>query len=174
VAGALKKAMVLLGLGNDEDFDDYEPAPASASGSAQASRSRAALGNDTNEGLAQVRTISSRPTRTESPLREQSARPDDTGPVTIRRPSPPAPARPDRGQPNGTPHSIEPRAFNDAKEVADVFKTGQPVIVNLQNVDRDLMKRIIDFCSGLTYAMNGSIKKVANGVFLLTPPSEDE
>jgi cell division inhibitor SepF len=172
VAGALKKAMVLLGLGNDEDFDDYEPAPATASGTAQASRSRSQLGNDTNEGLAQVRTISSRPVRGESPLREQSARPDDTGPVTIRRPAPAAPSRP--VQPAGTPHSIEPRAFNDAKEVADVFKTGQPVIVNLQNVDRDLMKRIIDFCSGLTYALNGSIKKVANGVFLLTPPSDDE
>jgi cell division inhibitor SepF len=67
------------------------------------------------------------------------------------------------------PHTVIPRSFNSAQEVADTFKDGQPVIVNLQDVDRDLSRRLIDFASGLCYGLGGSMEKVANGVYLLTP-----
>ena len=62
-----------------------------------------------------------------------------------------------------------PRSFNDAQQIADRFKLGVPVIVNLQNADQELSKRLVDFASGLTYALNGSMQRVADRVFLLTP-----
>lgn len=64
---------------------------------------------------------------------------------------------------------VEPSSFNDAQGVADRLKRQQPVILNLQNVDGDLSRRMVDFCSGLTYALDGQIQSVANRVFLLTP-----
>ena len=64
---------------------------------------------------------------------------------------------------------VEPSSFNDAQSLADRFKRQQPVILNLQNVDGDLSRRMVDFCSGLTYALDGHIQTVASRVFLLTP-----
>ena len=64
---------------------------------------------------------------------------------------------------------LEPASFNDAQALADRFKRQQPVILNLQNVDGDLSRRMVDFCSGLTYALDGQIQSVASRVFLLTP-----
>jgi cell division inhibitor SepF len=64
---------------------------------------------------------------------------------------------------------IEPNIFEDSQIIGDKFKNDIPVIVNLQNENSEVAKRIIDFCSGLTYALNGSIEKVADKVFLVTP-----
>ena len=66
-------------------------------------------------------------------------------------------------------HLILPRSFNDAQQIADRFKDGVPVILNLQSADQDLAKRLIDFASGLTYALDGGMQRVADKVFLLTP-----
>ena len=66
-------------------------------------------------------------------------------------------------------HLVLPRSFNDAQQVADRFKDGVPVILNLQSCDQDLAKRLIDFTSGLTYALDGGMQRVADKVFLLTP-----
>jgi cell division inhibitor SepF len=66
-------------------------------------------------------------------------------------------------------HLVVPRGFNDAKQIADRFKRSVPVIVNLQDADVELSKRLIDFASGLTYALNGSMQRIADKVFLLTP-----
>jgi cell division inhibitor SepF len=66
-------------------------------------------------------------------------------------------------------HLVIPRSFNDAQQIADRFKQDIPVIVNLQGVDADLSKRLIDFASGLTYALDGGMQRVADKVFLLTP-----
>ena len=63
----------------------------------------------------------------------------------------------------------EPKEFDEIQGIADNFKNDIPIIVNLQRVDQDISKRIIDFCSGLTYALEGDIKKVADRVFLITP-----
>ena len=63
----------------------------------------------------------------------------------------------------------EPHEFEEVQLIGDDLKVGVPVIINLQNTNPDLAKRIIDFCSGLTYALEGSIRKVADRVFLLTP-----
>ena len=63
----------------------------------------------------------------------------------------------------------EPKEFEEIQIIADNFKDNIPVIINLQKADQELGKRIIDFCSGLTYALEGNIKKVAEKVFLITP-----
>ena len=63
----------------------------------------------------------------------------------------------------------EPHTFEEVQLVGDDLKKGVPVIINLQSTNNDLSKRVIDFCSGLTYAIEGNIKKVADKVFLLTP-----
>jgi cell division inhibitor SepF len=75
------------------------------------------------------------------------------------------PARPQRVE----VHLVIPKNFNDAQQIADKFKVDIPVIVNLQNSDTDLSKRLIDFASGLTYALDGGMQRVADKVFLLTP-----
>jgi cell division inhibitor SepF len=66
-------------------------------------------------------------------------------------------------------HLVVPKSFNDAQQVADKFKDSIPVILNLQGVDVDLSKRLIDFASGLTYALDGGMQRIADKVFMLTP-----
>jgi cell division inhibitor SepF len=66
-------------------------------------------------------------------------------------------------------HLVIPKSFNDAQDVADKFKEAIPVIINLQGSDADLSKRLIDFASGLTYALDGGMQRIADKVFLLTP-----
>ncbi len=66
-------------------------------------------------------------------------------------------------------HFVAPKSFNDVQDVADKFKDTIPVILNLQGTDADLSKRLIDFSSGLTYALDGGMQRIADKVFLLTP-----
>jgi cell division inhibitor SepF len=66
-------------------------------------------------------------------------------------------------------HFVEPKNFNEVQDVADKFKDAIPVILNLQKTDHDLSKRLIDFSSGLTYALDGGMQRIADKVFLLTP-----
>jgi cell division inhibitor SepF len=66
-------------------------------------------------------------------------------------------------------HLVTPNSFNDAQEVADHFKQERPVILNLQTTDGELAKRLIDFASGLTYALEGGMQKIADKTFMLTP-----
>jgi cell division inhibitor SepF len=68
-------------------------------------------------------------------------------------------------------HVVEPRSFNDAKEIGDKLKVNSAVIMNLQHANADLAKRLVDFASGLTYMASGTIKKVGERIFLLTPPN---
>jgi cell division inhibitor SepF len=66
-------------------------------------------------------------------------------------------------------HLVTPHSFNEAQEIADAFKTQTPVILNLQTTDSELAKRLIDFASGLTYALEGGMQKIAEKTFMLTP-----
>ena len=68
---------------------------------------------------------------------------------------------------------IKPSSFDDAQALADRFKRQQPVILNLQQADRELSRRMVDFCAGLTYALDGRIETVAHRLFLLTPHDVD-
>ena len=69
------------------------------------------------------------------------------------------------------PVTLAPETFGDAKVIADEFKRSTPVIMNLQGLDRELARRLIDFASGVCYSLSGSMEKIASQVFLLTPKS---
>ncbi len=125
------------------------PTPAPAARPASAPRTGVGRAPDFDEGDGGVRVIS-----TPGP---SSASDFDTRGVV--RPLPSA----------TRPHVVNPSTFNDVQEVADNFKRSQPVIVNLQGVDRDLSRRLIDFGSGLCYGLEGNMERVADQVFLLTP-----
>ena len=66
-------------------------------------------------------------------------------------------------------HLVVPKNFNDAQQIADRFKRDIPVIINLQTAETQLAKRLIDFASGLTYALDGGMQRIADKVFMLTP-----
>lgn len=68
---------------------------------------------------------------------------------------------------------MEPHSFEDAQNIADQLKNRRPVIVNLENAERNLAKRVVDFISGTTYALNGNMQKVGNGIFLFVPSNVD-
>lgn len=70
---------------------------------------------------------------------------------------------------NASVHLVLPKSFNDAQQIGDQFKDGVPVLINLQQSDPELSKRLIDFASGLTYALDGGMQKIADKVFILTP-----
>jgi cell division inhibitor SepF len=155
-----KKAMSYLGLGPDDAYDDYdlppEPAPRGPS--------RAGGYPPDDYGV--------RPVPKPRPDSEYGGRPaSPTGEegVSVRAPRSGSAVRPVASSAPKAPHTVRPLRFDQAQEVADTFKHGQPVIMNLQEVDRDLLRRLIDFASGLCYGLNGKLDKVATGVYLLTP-----
>ncbi len=68
---------------------------------------------------------------------------------------------------------LEPKSFEDSQGIADQLKNRRPVIVNLENAEKNLAKRVVDFISGTTYALNGNMQKVGNGIFLFVPNNVD-
>ena len=64
---------------------------------------------------------------------------------------------------------VQPTSFNEGKEIADALKANRPVIVNVESSGPELHRRILDFCSGLVYMANGSMSRVTDRVFLLSP-----
>jgi cell division inhibitor SepF len=148
--------MVYLGLADDE-YDEYEAyedqEPVSAG--RQARPSYAGEAAETGASSSGIRTIQREP---EAP----------GGGVTVTAKASGV-LRPFTPVQSAKVHVIAPLKFADAQEIGDRYKDGQPVIVNLQVADRELARRMIDFCSGVTYALGGSMDKVADQVFLLTP-----
>ena len=150
-SGIMHRAMVYLGLTDDyEDYGGYDEGPP--------------------VGLQPSRRLPAEPP--EAPVSVVRPMPRDTAPehgngvtVTPR----PQVVRSITPVQNAKVHVVAPVRFADAQEVGDRFKNGQPVIVNLQNAEPQLSRRMIDFCSGVTYALAGSMDKVADQVFLLTP-----
>jgi cell division inhibitor SepF len=185
-----KRSMDYLGLGPDDAYDDYdgydEPEPAPRQTRAPREPDSSSQGGWEPEGEPTVRTVSGKPSFPSrdfdaSPARRAGAagggqpsngRQDDSG-VNVR----PSEAQPNRqpalrSVPGGSmePHTVRPRRFDQAQEVADKFKDGQPVIMNIEGTERDVARRLIDFASGICYALDGSMEKVATGVYLLKPP----
>jgi cell division inhibitor SepF len=163
-----KKAMNYLGLGPDDAYDDYDAPmePERPNGRA----ARPGYGPDPLDS-GTVRTVPARPVAREpvggrGPVPREDL---DQPAVTVRaRIGSAVRTVPASGAPP-KPHTVRPTRFDHAQEVADKFKEGQPVIVNLQDVERDLQRRIIDFCAGLAYALDGTMEKVGHGMYLLTP-----
>lgn len=70
-------------------------------------------------------------------------------------------------------HIVEPKSYSEAQGIADKYKQGTPVIMNMTMTQPDLAKRLLDFASGLTYGMNGGLQKISDKVFMLTPENVD-
>lgn len=68
---------------------------------------------------------------------------------------------------------IKPEAYEDAQEICDQIKTKRPVVVNLEKVEYPVAQRIMDFLSGTCYALEGSIQRVANNIFIIAPENVD-
>ena len=103
----------------------------------------------------------------DAPRRRPQAVEDEPPPRRGRRSA--APMGNGGGGSDFSMHVVTPRSFNDAQSIADEFKRSKPVIINLQSTDRELSKRLIDFASGMTYALGGGMQRVSQGIFLLTP-----
>ena len=64
---------------------------------------------------------------------------------------------------------IEPKSFDECSKLVDNLKSRKPVIINLEKLDTDVARKIFDFLSGATYALNGNVQKVANNIFVFAP-----
>jgi cell division inhibitor SepF len=173
----MKKTMVYLGLLDDEydeydDLEDRAPRGFSAATRVEPRSSEQDQADEFSGGMSRVRTIpreSAQPSQppTRSAPTNVAPRPTAVRAVPVdptMNPTGPAPS-----PSSGRVHVVAPSRFGDAKEIADRLKDNRPVIVNLQMADRDLQRRMIDFCSGVTYALSGEMEKVADQVFLLAP-----
>ena len=149
------RTLVYFGLAEDRDaYDDYEEPDPRDSEAELESRYRE---------RPNVRRLQSRRRRDEI----DDIFGDDSASERRTTQLRPVPARNGRGEVRV--HLVVPKSFNDAQDVADKFKDSIPVILNLQGSDTDLSKRLIDFASGLTYALDGGMQRIADKVFLLTP-----
>lgn len=149
------RALVYFGLAEDFHEDDYEDY-AHEEQIEERYRER-----------PNVRRLSSRRRREEFDDIFADEEPAGRGggrPTTVLRP-----VAGGRGNGDVRVHLVVPKSFNDAQQVADKFKDSIPVILNLQGSDTDLSKRLIDFASGLTYALDGGMQRIADKVFMLTP-----
>jgi cell division inhibitor SepF len=141
MAGFWKKALIYLGLVEEED--ELEPLPPETP-------------PNEHTTYETVRPI----------------RPDLPSSSTVRRIGADEPAAASTSvTPRMSVHVVEPRTFNDAKEIGDRLKVNAPVIMNLQHAQPNLARRLVDFASGLTYMAGGTIKEVGSRMFLLTPPN---
>lgn len=182
-----RKAMVYLGLGDDAAYDEYDagygPDP-----DAERARERAPQAQARPQQTSNVSTVSAHapaPSHADEPSALGAVRPigalagDPRDPSNVGQtvtpsgfgaPRPrPQVVRPIAVTPNAKPFVVVPESFNQAQEVADKYKNGQPVIMNLQDADRELSRRLIDFSSGLCYGLGGQMERLANQVYLLTP-----
>ena len=174
MASIWRRTMVYLGLVDDEEYDEYEPYDEPAP--PPAAPARRSVRQERPERMDRVDRIDrmDRVDRTESafepepqPVGGVRTLPREESSITIQqRPSVVRPITPEKSP---RVHVVAPAGFNDAQEIGDKLKASQPVIVNLQGVERDLSRRLIDFASGVTYGLAGQMERVADQVFLLTP-----
>ncbi len=64
---------------------------------------------------------------------------------------------------------VQPERFEDASSIADHLNSKRTVVLNLESTNKDISRRLVDFLSGVAYANNGQIKRVANSTFIITP-----
>ena len=171
-ASFMKKTMAYLGLVDDDydDYDDYDqrsPLP-----------SPSPVGRVTQRPSGALDEVDDPPVASPKP-RIRTLTHDETAATAVAASAPTMSARAAVGSSSVRPitpesagarvHIVAPGRFADAQEIANRLMNNQPVIVNMQSADRDLQRRMIDFCSGVTYALSGGMERVADEVFLLTP-----
>ena len=145
MAGVWRKTMMYLGLVEDEDYDDVAPIGPEQTGQPEVQP-------------ASVRRLS-RPQARGGVVTQPAPEPEGTV-RTIPQPSKTS---------AGAIHRAEPKRFNEARDLGDKFKEGVPVIMNLQQTEDSIARRLVDFASGLVFGLEGKIELVATRVYLLTP-----
>jgi cell division inhibitor SepF len=147
MAGVWRKTMRYLGLVEEDEFDDAgEPVEEMDNGEPATVGSGRAASADDRGSVRRLRRGNARSSVDEPTVRTIQAR-----------------------SATGTIHRAEPRRFNEARELGERFKDGVPVIMNLQQTEDAIARRLVDFASGLVFAHDGKIELVANRVYLLTP-----
>jgi cell division inhibitor SepF len=150
MAGVMRKTMVFLGLvePTDEEYDDQ-------------------LLEDEPEPTGQVRRLGADEA---VPVRRYPAT-ESRGALAVETRT--RPAEQTRVEAPEVPAyritTFVPAKYNDAKEIGEHFRSNVPVIMNLSEMDDDSAKRLVDFAAGLTFGLRGSLEKVTNKVFLLSP-----
>ncbi len=164
MAGAMRKMAVYLGLVEDdtEDYDDYEDARRDVRGRDRSS-DRRGWDDDDRSSSRSVRPVpESRAVRTFRSDAVPERRPT-AAPLADRRPVTDL----------SRIETVHPRSYNDARRIGEDYRDGVPVIMNLSELDDSDAKRIIDFAAGLVFGTRGSIERVTNKVFLLSPANVD-
>lgn len=186
MASIWRRTMVYLGLVDDEEYEEYEPydepqthAQTPAAPLRRGARSMTEPVDMYDPEPSGVRTLPRDDgVRVESRPEMRSMEPRNiggtgmgggTGSSGVTMQPRPSVVRPFSQPQAPKVHITVPVGFNDAQEIGDKLKDNQPVIVNLQGIDRELSRRLIDFSSGLTYGLGGAMERVADQVFLLTP-----
>lgn len=154
---SFRRALVWLGITDEDEggeTDAWHP---------ESSQSGYGASNLREQTSPRVQVMS--PGEELKPERTQRVGGEDPQPerrTTVLRAFPQAPERPKI-------HLIVPAKYSDVQEIGDKLKSEQPVIVNVEGLDRELRRRIVDFCSGLAYALEGKLKEIATGVYLVSP-----
>jgi cell division inhibitor SepF len=156
MAGAMRKMAVYLGLveDDDRDYDDYDydydgHDPRSGhSGHSGHERGIHPVRDDHREGAA-------------GPL---AGRGERRSPVASAMPMPAV-----SGHDGYRITTLHPRTYNEARQIGEHFREGTPVIMNLTEMDDVDAKRLVDFAAGLVFGLHGTIERVTNKVFLLSP-----
>ena len=158
MGSAMRKMGVYLGLLEDTErydddyYDEYDEQPARRDArDARGLRDEARL-----ERVDRLARAESRP----APVADLTER---------RRPQPAAQASTVAELSRIT--TLHPRSYNDARTIGENFREGVPVIMNLSEMDDADAKRLVDFAAGLIFGVRGSIERVTNKVFLLSPPN---
>ena len=169
MAGAMRKMAVYLGLVEDdpdrqesyfeEDEWEYEEEPAPTRRSRSSERERSARQPDRPE----PRTVTVVDPR--EPRRLYRDEPSNVSPM----PSPGSRPAPTPVADLNRITTIHPHTYNDARRIGEEFREGVPVIMNLTEMDDTDAKRIVDFAAGLVFGLHGTIERVTNKVFLLSP-----
>jgi len=146
------RTLVYFGIAEEDEWDDDYAATEELERSYEQQR-------------ANVRRLSPRKRDRDADDWTAPSQQEEQRPARLRRVDTP----PTVGPAPASVHLVVPRSFNDAQQIADKYKESIPVILNLQGSDAELSKRLIDFASGLTYALEGGMQRVADKVFLLTP-----
>ena len=169
MAGAMRKMAVYLGLVEDdpdrnesyseEDEWEYDDEPAPTRRSRSSERERSSRQADRPE----PRTVTVVDPR--EPRRLYRDEPSNVSPM----PSPGARPAPSPAVDLARITTIHPHTYNDARRIGEEFREGVPVIMNLTEMDDTDAKRIVDFAAGLVFGLHGTIERVTNKVFLLSP-----
>ncbi|GAA1590641.1 Cell division protein SepF [Leucobacter aridicollis] len=121
------------------------------------------------EGLEEEPVAQAAPEREPAPSAQAAAKPTQAPRPAVAPLRRVTPVRNQAPQAMNEIFTVHPTAYRDAQVIAESFRDGIPVIMNLSRMSDDEAKRLIDFSSGLTLGLNGRIERVTSKVFLLTP-----